>query len=418
MPAKGKVVIIGGGTVFHVRPHLALSAPAYGNTAKWLEMLLRRLGWQTELALTKMAGGDSLETNADIQRYIQDKVLPDPNVKAVVMSAALCDYNGFVCYPFDVSAPVPVTDSGKNQPRLKTSEGRQMLWMEPADKVINQIRKTRKDIFLVGFKTTAGATSQEMFHAGLGLLKKNSCNLVFANDVQNYEQMIITPEQAVYGDNTRRDSALDKLAEMITARANLTFTRSTVVDGERVAWGSDLVPPALRKVVDHMIAKGAYKPFLGSTVGHFAVKVGDGQFLTSIRKSNFNDLSNTGLVRVETQGVDQVVAYGARPSVGGQSQRLVFGQHPDVDCIAHAHVALSPIAKDDIPIRPQWKFECGSHECGQNTSSGLKDFGGGIKAVMLDQHGPNIVFSRNADPDQVIRFIEANWDLDRQTSPL
>lgn len=36
---------------------------------------------------------------------------------------------------------------------------------------------------------------------------------------------------------------------------------------------------------------------------------------------------------------------------------------------------------------------------------------GPLKAVYLDQHGPNIVFNRDVDPEVVIAFIEANCDL-------
>ena len=48
------VHIIGGGTVNHVRPHLALSAPAYGGTARRLK----------ELAL---AGGSKLIRTAALE---------------------------------------------------------------------------------------------------------------------------------------------------------------------------------------------------------------------------------------------------------------------------------------------------------------------------------------------------------------
>jgi hypothetical protein len=423
MPVKGKAVIFGGGTVFHVRPHLSLSAIAYGGTAETLEHMFFHEGWDTDLALTRMAGG-KMETNEDIRKHLEEKVLPDMNVKVVVMSAALCDFEGSIMETerlfgsFDRAPNMydyHTTSSGKDQPRLKTAAGSAFMKLTPADKLINMIRKTRKDIFLVGFKTTAGASYKDQYRAGLELLKKNSCNLVLANDVHTRLNMIITPEQAIYGATQDRLQVLRELTEMVSARANLTFTRSTVVEGSAVPWASPDVPDALRKVVDHLIARGAYKTFLGKTVGHFAVKVGEGQFLTSIRKSNFNELDKTGLVRVETVGDDKVIAYGARPSVGGQSQRLVFSDHPGVDCIAHAHVVLRSDAPDNIPVRSQWQYECGSTQCGKNTSDGLKDFGGGIKAVMLDKHGPNVVFNRNVDPEQVIRFIDANWDLTRAT---
>jgi hypothetical protein len=121
------------------------------------------------------------------------------------------------------------------------------------------------------------------------------------------------------------------------------------------------------------------------------------------------------MVLIETQGKDHVVAHGAKPSVGGQSQRIVFEQHRDIDCIVHFHCPTKPGAVVDTV--PQWMYECGSHECGRNTSNGLP-LGGKIRAVMLDKHGPNIVFNKDVDPDEVISFIEANFDLTQSTDQI
>jgi len=408
MPVQGKAVVIGGGTFSHIRSHLALAAPAFGQTAEQLGSMLRLQSWPVDIVKTRMAGGGpSLVTNEDVADFV-DTLVRDPNVKVIVMNVALCDFNGAI---MDGTHATP---SGKDETRLQTSEGGKLLGIHPAGKILSRIRKVRKDIFLVGFKTTVGADYKGQYQAGLKLLKQNSCNLVLANDVLTRYNMIITPEQAIYGYTSHRQEALDELSRMITARANLTFTRSTVVQDDLVPWASPEVPDSLRKVVDHCIALGAYKPFLDATVGHFAVKLRDGEFITSIRKSNFNRLSETGLVRVETVGEDKVIAHGARPSVGGQSQRIVFDDHPGLDCIVHAHIPLKSRPTDNIPIRSQWPYECGSHACGKNTSDGLKDFGG-IRAVMLDKHGPNIVFNRGMDPSKVISFIEANWDLSKST---
>ena len=89
-----------------------------------------------------------------------------------------------------------------------------------------------------------------------------------------------------------------------------------------------------------------------------------------------------------------------------------FAEHPDMDCIVHFHCPLKP--SSEVPLRSQREFECGSHECGQNTSAGLKRFGS-VLAVMLDKHGPNVVFRRDADPRRVIQFIEQNFDLEGRT---
>lgn len=394
--------IVAGGTSYPVRPHLSLSAPAFGRAGREIERALSRRGRTASLHLTAMAGGSrELDTNDDVARLV-GTLVRDPATRMIFMPVALCDFTASVLIE-GVATP-----SGKNEPRLRTAEGGQTLLLRPAPKVIREIRKERKDVFLVGFKTTAGATEAEQLAAGLTLLKTASCNLVLANDLHTRLQMIVTPEQASYHVTTDRALALDNLVDMALLRGDLTFTRSTVVPGDPVPWSSDLVPRTLRTVVDHCVARGAYKPFLGATVGHFAVKIGEGQFLTSRRKTDFNRLAETGLVLVEARGDREVIAHGSRPSVGGQSQRIIFAEHPGLDCIVHFHCPPKP--GSEVPVRSQRPFECGSHECGKNTSQGLRSFGA-LAAVMLDRHGPNIVFSREADPAQIIQFIEENFDL-------
>lgn len=399
---KKAVHIIGGGTVSYIGSHLATCAPAYGSTARMLHGLC--CNWfdtmDVRIHLTKMAcgGAGNLETNDDIQRLIDQLVLDD-KTKIIFMNAALVDFGqkGFRKY-------------GE---RYSTKERNGVLVnLDALPKVVTSIRKHRKDIFLVAFKQTCGLTEDEQYIAGLGLCKGASCNLVLANDTKTRLNMIITPEEARYHVTTDRMEALTNLVQMAKARSHLTFTRSTVIDHQLVSWDSELVYPSLRKVVDFCIEQGAYKPFNGSTAGHFACKLTDDTFLTSIRKTNFNDLKTKGLVKVVTDGPDSVMAYGAKPSVGGQSQRIVFNDHRDYDCIVHFHCPIKEGSQ--VPVASQREFECGSHECGRNTSNNLKVFGN-LSAVYLDQHGPNIVFHHSIDPQEVIDFIKANFDLDHKT---
>lgn len=423
-----KVVILGGGTVSHVRSHLALAAPAYGATAELILgfCLGRESKLDVKAVFTKMAGNRVLEMTAgsdqtkqsdelpnldtveDIDRYVTEKIIPDLSIKILFFNIAMADFNGAIIGDKD-----PTSNTGKYGPRLSSSEYYHMV-LAPNPKVIQKIRKERKDIFLVGFKTTTDATSQEQYTKGLKLLKESSCNLVLANDLVTRNNIIITPEEASYHETTNRFEAIQNLVDMAYLRSHLTFTRSTVVSGDSVAWTSDEVPGSLRSIVDHCINKKAYKEFNGATVGHFAVKLNDKTFLTSKRKTNFNDLKKIGLVKVETDGPDSVISYGYKPSVGGQSQRIVFSEHQDSDCIVHFHCPMKDDAKNPIRVMSQREYECGSHECGKNTSNGLQKFGN-LWAVMLSNHGPNIVFNKDIDPNEVINFIEDNFDLSGKT---
>jgi ribulose-5-phosphate 4-epimerase/fuculose-1-phosphate aldolase len=406
MASNKTVHIISGGTISKIRPHFAVTAPAYGAVGRDLARIANEQFPAMDVVLhqTRMAGGPrDLETVEDIARLVEN-LKDDPGTKVIIMAAAMADFSG------NVDAPPG---------RLSTSAGDITMQLTPNPKVIDTIRNTpnrsgfvRKDIFLVSFKATSGATPHEQYLAALNNLKRSSSNLVFANDVKNHRMMVVTPEEARYHETTDREAALQGLIEMTKLRSHLTFTRSTVIAGEPVSWQSDLVPDTLRKVVDHCIARGAYQRFRGSTVGHFAVKLSDTEFLTSRRKTDFNQLPELGLVQIQTDGPDNVVAYGSKPSVGGQSQRIIFNEHPGLDCIVHFHCEIRDGSA--VPQVSQRAFECGSHECGQNTSTHLGEFGQ-IRAVYLREHGPNIVFPRDIDPTEVIDFIEANFDLTKKT---
>ena len=239
---------------------------------------------------------------------------------------------------------------------------------------------------------------------------------------------LVTPEESSYWYNTRNE-ALDDLVQMVLDRSHLHFTRSTVVDSETISWDSEEIPNVLREVVDHCVAQGAYKTFtIGDSkgtkgsVGHFAYKVNPTTFLTSKRKSNFNELDKIGLVKVITDGPDHIYAYGAKPSVGGQSQRIIFDMYPELDCILHFHSPLRQEYRNEFSTKSQFEVECGSHECGQNTAQGLAEYildnDQKVYAVHLDHHGPNIVFSKATDSSALIRFVEKYFDMSKKTTGL
>ena len=422
--------IIGGGTFSYVRAHLALAAPARGTTARALHAAYTRLESDegsvalkehAKLHLTRMADPTSpLETNQDVAWRI-DQLVADPATRMIYMNAALCDFEGAVVDKMNQEGEtiwVGPTPSGKYAPRLRTCEGEKTLLLTPAEKVLHRVRRERKDIFLVAFKATCGATADQQYAQALNMLKASSANLVLANDVMTGHCMVVAPEETRYFEGPRTQALLG-LVRMADQRSTNTFTRSTVVPGPLVPFQtSPLVPENLRQVVNWLTQQGAYKPFRGSTAGHFAARVSSTCCLTSRRKTNYTKPGGLDLVRVEYQGLDKVVAVGAKPSVGGQSQRIVFSEHQDLDCIVHAHIPMLPHPEDPIPVAGQFAYECGSHQCGANTSRNLQSFAHGIHAVMLDNHGPNIVFSRGTPAEEVIKFIQANFDVKGKTGGL
>lgn len=414
------IYILGGGTFSHIRSHLSLATPAFGTTAKKLQEIIEKdisdlelsTQYNVNLVLTKMADTNSkLVTNEDVEAYI-DNLIKDKSTKAIIFNIALTDYEGQIG---DIK-------SHKYAKRMETKDGNNVININPSKKIIAKIRKERKDIFVIGFKTTSNESESIQYLKGLELLKKNSLNLVVANDLVTRKNMIIAPEETQYSITEDRNEVLSFLSKMMLSRMQNKFTRSTVVSGNPVDWNSEHIPSNLREVINYCIDNGAYKPFLGKTAGHFAVKLNNSEILTSIRKTNFNDLNNVGLVKIESKNDDEVIAYGNKPSVGGQSQRIIFKEHPDLDCIVHFHCPVKEEFKDTIiPVKSQWQNECGSHECGKNTSNGLKEIihdNEKISVVYLDNHGPNIVFNKNTSAEKVISFIDKYFELSQKTGGL
>lgn len=402
------VYIVGGGTRQYIDgSHLYLGSKAVGTTAMRLAQLCREHSpaMDVELVLTAMAGGDAaLDTNEDLAALV-DRIIADERTKIVFWTPSILDFELLM---------------EKTEGRLKTSDGERHAVLRPTEKLLQRFRhgaNGRKDIFLVACKQTAGASDAELYRQALMMQKRTGANLVLANDAISRVNMVVTPEEAAYKVTTDREDVLRELVAIAYLRSPLMFTQSTVIAGESVPWDSPLVPAALRTVVNHCIARNAYKLVNGVTAGHFATKLSDTEFLTSKRRTNFNELTTIGLVKVQTDGPDTVLAYGSKPSVGGQSQRIVFNDHPGMDCIVHFHCPKRD--NSAVPVVSQREYECGSHECGQNTSRGLDTFiladGSLIKAVYLDHHGPNIVFQHTVDPELIITFIEDNFNLEEKT---
>ncbi len=390
-----RVVILGGGTFEPVRNHFALSAPAFGSTAIKLHKLIPN----SELVLTKMADRSSnLKSNLDVENYI-DQLIEDQNVGTIILNVAFCDFK---------SLPIDGIENGFHSERLKTADGNLSLELTPTNKVIAKIRQKRPDIFLIGFKTTTNKTSDEQFLIALQMMKKTKCNLVLANDTVTRNNMVITPEETIYGETNDREKALQELVDITLLRNNLTYNRSVFNDVESTSIST--TPDTFQKVIQFLIDNDGFLENNGNgfTPGHFCYKLDDRSFLSSQRKANHNLVFTEGMSVVEVDGDKFTVSGKRKASVGARSQWLILQENPGYDCIIHTHNPLKEGSQ--IPVTEQRPFQCGSLECGINTVSHMKEIDG-IKAVYLDKHGANILFNSNDNPEKIINFVLQNIEL-------
>lgn len=195
------ILILGGGTFFHVRNHLSIAAPAFGTTARWLHEQLPN----SALQLTKMADSSSkLETNDDVEAFIHE-ALKNPGLKCLIMNVAMCDYDG----------QIEDLPSGKHALRLKSRKGQQTMELTPSKKIIANIKSWRSDVFLIGFKTTTEHSPEEQIEAALQMGKGSQCDLIFANDTVTRNNLLVTLDGTCLANSTNRTKVLEALVKVL-----------------------------------------------------------------------------------------------------------------------------------------------------------------------------------------------------------
>jgi phosphopantothenoylcysteine synthetase/decarboxylase len=191
-----KLVIIGGGTFNHISCHLALAAPAFGQTAinmaLWAEQM--DTGMEVVLKLTKMADRSSeIFTNDDLHNYVST-LLDDPLVKIIVMNAAVCDFKA---------------ENPSNETRLSSSRDYTVTLEGIRTKIMGMIQYRRPDIVVCGFKTTHGASEAEQIRKAVDSMNANSLPLVLANDLETRRNILVCDSGRNFFDN--RESLLRRM---------------------------------------------------------------------------------------------------------------------------------------------------------------------------------------------------------------
>jgi hypothetical protein len=200
-----KVIVFGGGTFNHISCHLALAAPAFGETAKRLHAMFEDNGTlESQLVLTKMADPTSdLITNADITEFVE-VLLEDVEVKAIVMNAAICDFE---------------MDNPSDQARLSSSQDYQVTLKGIQGKILTLIKKRRPDIIVAGFKTTHGASKVEQVAKAFTSMAQSGLDIVLANDLDSRSNILVNKELHVQ--NGTRPHLLEQLVHHVVIYHNM-----------------------------------------------------------------------------------------------------------------------------------------------------------------------------------------------------
>lgn len=85
----------------------------------------------------------------------------------VILAAAASDYNV----------------QNKSKSKIKSSKKNLQIKLKQAPKIINQIKKWQKDVFLVGFKAETNLSKKKLEESARKKMKESKADLIIANDI-------------------------------------------------------------------------------------------------------------------------------------------------------------------------------------------------------------------------------------------
>ena len=128
-----------------------------------------------------VAIGGVMDLEAELKRLLEEE-----KIDGVVHAMAVSDYIVNEVTTLDrirgTEDPDKKADLSGN--KISSDIDDLVIHMTRAPKVINSIKKLSPETVLVGFKLLSGVPHEELIDVGYNLMKKNDCDFVLANDLQ------------------------------------------------------------------------------------------------------------------------------------------------------------------------------------------------------------------------------------------
>ena len=167
-----KVLMTAGPTIEHIDPIRVITNQSSGKTGVCLASELISAG--ANVTFVYGPGKEKPPRGAKIINVTSSKEMHDAvrsqlkkKFDVVIMAAAIADY-------------VPSIESKK---KIKSSKKNMTISLKKAPKIIDQIRKYQKDLFLIGFKAETNLSKTQLIKSAEKKLKESSADMIIANDV-------------------------------------------------------------------------------------------------------------------------------------------------------------------------------------------------------------------------------------------
>ena len=167
-----KILMTAGPTIEQIDPIRAITNQSSGKTGVSLASELISAG--AKVTFVYGPGREKPPKGAKIINVLSSKEM-HVTIKSelkkkfdiVIMAAAIADY-------------VPTVQSKK---KIKSSKSTMNISLKKAPKIIDQIKKYQKNVFLVGFKAETNLTKSQLIKSAEKKLRESSADMIIANDI-------------------------------------------------------------------------------------------------------------------------------------------------------------------------------------------------------------------------------------------
>ena len=169
-----KILMTAGPTIEQIDPIRAITNQSSGKTGVSLALELISAG--AKVTFIYGPGREKPPKGAKIINVLSSKEM-HVTVKSelkkkfdiVIMAAAIADY-------------VPTVQS-KSKKKIKSSKSTMNIRLKKAPKIIDEIKKYQKNVFLVGFKAETNLTKSQLIKSAEKKLRESSADMIIANDI-------------------------------------------------------------------------------------------------------------------------------------------------------------------------------------------------------------------------------------------
>ncbi len=167
-----KVLMTAGPTVEYIDPVRVITNQSSGKTGVLLAGELISAG--AKVTLVYGPGTEKPPRGAKVIRVSTGKEMFNAVKKTmkqkfdvVIMAAAAADY----------------TPENSSKKKIKSSQSTLKISLKKAPKIINQVKKFQKDVFLIGFKAEANLSKKDLINEAKKKMFESGADLIVANDV-------------------------------------------------------------------------------------------------------------------------------------------------------------------------------------------------------------------------------------------